>query len=261
MLYSISKLGVDVELDFEGTRTDYDFKLDAKSKIITSKTNMYEFGLDLEKSFEEAVNLAMLNGGLNLVLGYTERLYEKAIEIEEKKYKDTDIKVYKFNVEDQSFQSTLKSIKDELGEDATISFAVAGSEKQLVKVVPFLRFYSEKKPDKTIIACAVEGFGKLFFNQEYIEYFRGAYVVTEVLLLGNAEIEQFNREYHNDYEKLPTIKDMLGYDLVIFMEKLKNPSFLTEYLTGIKSLDEGKTTRDLEAYKIVTSKKIKKLVN
>ncbi|PLX68101.1 MAG: hypothetical protein C0603_08290 [Denitrovibrio sp.] len=259
MLYSVSKLGLDVEVDFSGERTDYDFKLDAESKIITSKTGLFEFGLEMDKVFEEAVNLAMLNGGLNLVLGYTPELYEKAVEIEDK-YRDTDIKVYKFSVEDEGFQSTLKTIKEELGEDATISFAVAGDEKQLVKIVPFLRFYSEK-PDKSIIACAVEGFGKLFFNQEYIEYFRGAYVVTEVLLLGNSKIESFNQEYYSDYNKLPTINDMLGYDLVLFMEKIKNPSFLTEYLTGIKSLDEGKTTRDLEAYKIVTSKKIRKLVN
>jgi len=259
MLYSISRLGVDVELDFTGERSDYDFILDAETKILTSKTNLYEFDIEMDKIFDEAVNVAMLNGGLTLVLGYIPELYEKAIEIENK-YKGTDVKIYKFDVTDPNFQSTLKTIKEQEGEDVTISFAVAGTQKQLVKVVPFLRFYSDK-PDKTVIACAVEGFGKLFFNQEYIEYFRGAYVVTEVLLLGQSNIEHFNEEYFNDYSKLPSVKDMLGYDLVVFMEKIKNPSFLMDYLTGIESQEEGRMVRNIDAYKIVTSKKIRKLVN
>jgi len=259
MLYSISKLGLDVELDFSGERDDYDFTLDAGSKILTSKTNLYEFGLEMNKVYEEAVNFAMLNGGMHLVLGYTPALYEKALEIADK-YKDSDVKIYMFNVEDPNFQSTLKTVKDEVGEDVTISFAVAGTQEQLVKIVPFLRFYSDK-PEKTVIACAVDGFGKLFFNQEYAEYFRGAYIITEVLLLSKANVEKFNEEYYEDYGKLPTVKDMLGYDLIVFMEKTKNPSFMTDYLTGIKSLEEGKTVRDMDAYKIVTSKKIKKLIN
>lgn len=54
---------------------------------------------------------------------------------------------------------------------------------------------------------------------------------------------------------------MLGYDLVVFMERLKNPSFLEEYLTGIKSLEDGRTVRDLEAYRIISSNKLRKLVN
>lgn len=107
----------------------------------------------------------------------------------------------------------------------------------------------------------MNGFGKLFFNQEYVEYFRGAYVVTEVLLLGKNKVEKFNEEYFEDYSKLPTVKDMLGYDLIVFMEKLKNPSFLTDYLTGITSLEEGRTVREIEAYKIVNSRKIRKLIN
>lgn len=259
MLYSISKLGVDVELDFTGERKDYDFTLDAETKILTSKTNIYEFDIEMDIVFEEAVNLAMLNGGRKLVLGYTPDLYDKAVEIEEK-YKDTDIAIYKFDVTNPDFQSKLKTVKEKEGEDATISFAVAGTEKQLVKIVPFLRFYSDK-PDRTIISCAVNGFGKLFFNQEYVEYFRGAYVVTEVLLLGKNKVEKFNEEYFEDYSKLPTVKDMLGYDLIVFMEKLKNPSFLTDYLTGITSLEEGRTVREIEAYKIVNSRKIRKLIN
>jgi len=259
MLYTISKLELDVEMDFNGEKTDYDFTLDVGSKIVTSKTNIYEFGIEMDKVFEEAANVAMLNGGLNLVLGYTPELYEKALEIADK-YKNTDIKIYLFNVEDKGFQSILKSVKEELGDDATISFAVAGTEKQLVKVVPFLRYYSDK-PDKSVVALAVEGFGKLFFNQEYIEYFRGAYVVTEVILLGNQNVEKFNEEYYADYSKLPTVKDMLGHDLIVFMEKMKNPSCIADYLTGITSLEEGKTVRDLEAYKIVTSHKIRKLIN
>lgn len=259
MLYTISKLGLDVELDFTGERTDYDFTLDAETKIITSKTNIYEFGIEMDKVFEETVSLAMLNGGLTLVLGYTPKLYEKALEIEDK-YKDTDIKIYKFDITDPDFQNQLKTIKEQEGENATISFAVAGTEKQLVDIVPFLRFYSDK-PDKTILACGVEGFGKLFFNQEYIEYFRGAYVVTEVLLLGNKIIEEFNEGYFSDYTKLPTVKDMLGHDLIVFMEKIKNPSFLEDYLTGIESLEEGRPVRNIDAYKIVNSKKIRKLIN
>ena len=259
MLYTISKLNVDVELDFSGEKEDYDFTFDAYTKILTSKTNLYEFGLEMEKVFEEAVNLAMLNGGLNLVLGYTDELYEKTLEIEEK-YKDSDINIYKFSVTDENFQSTLRTVREELGEDATISFAVAGSEAQLVKVVPFLRYYSSK-PDKTIIACGVEGFGKQFFSPEYIDYFKGAYIVTEVLQLGKPHVERFNEDYYNDYTALPTIKDMLGYDIILFMEKIMNPSYLSEYLTGIKSLEEGRTVREMEAYKIVTSKKIRKLVN
>lgn len=259
MLYSISKLGVDVELDFTGKLENYDYTLDAGSKILTSKTNLYEFGLEMDKVFEEAVNLVMLNGGMNLVLGYTKDLYEKAEEIADK-YKDSDVKVYMFDVDDPNFQATLRGVKEEVGENATISFAVAGTEEQLVKVVPFLRFYSDK-PDKSIIACAVEGFGKLFFNQEYAGYFKGAYVVTDVLLLSKPNVEKFNEEYYQDYEKLPTVKDMLGYDLIVFMEKLKNPAYMEDYLTGIKSLEEGKTVRDTEAYKIVTTSKIRKLVN
>ena len=38
MLYSISRMGLDVELDFTGQREDYDFTLDASTKILTSKT-------------------------------------------------------------------------------------------------------------------------------------------------------------------------------------------------------------------------------
>ena len=259
MLYSISKLGVDVELDFSGERTDYDFTLDAETKIVTSKTNMYEFAIEMDVIFEETVNVAMLNGGLVLVLGYTPELFSKALEIEEK-YSETDIKIYKFDITDPNFQATLRTVKEQEGENATISFAVAGTEKQLVKVVPFLRFFSDK-PDKTIIACGVDGFGKLFFNNEYAEYFRGAYVVTDVLLLGNSHVEEFNEKYFEDYSKLPGVKDMLGHDLIVFMENLKNPSYMMDFLTGIKSLEEGRPDRDTEAYKIVSTKKIRKLIN
>lgn len=258
MLYSIGKLGVDVELDLTGEKLSHDYTLDLQTKIITSKTNMFEFGLNLGRTFEEAANLAMLNGGANIVLGYTPEVFEKAVEIENK-YKGTNVHIYKFDVTDPNFQGTLKTVRQELGDTAAISFAVAGTEQQLVKVVPFLRFYSGK-PDKTVIACAVTSLGKLFFNQEYIDYFRDAYVVTDVLLLGNTNIEHFNESYFNDYQKLPTVKDVLGYDLIVFMEKLKNPSFLVDYLTGIKSVDEEKTERDLEAYQIVSSNKLRKLV-
>jgi hypothetical protein len=259
MLYSISKMGLDVELDFTGQREDYDFTLDAGSKIITSKTNMYEFGLEMGKVFEEAVNFAMLNGGSHIVLGYTKEQYEKALEITDK-YRDSDVKVYMFDIEDENFQATLNTIKEEAGKDVTISFAVVGTQQQLVKVVPFLRFYSDK-PEKSVIACAVDGLGKLFFTPEYAEYFKGAYIITEVLLLSQSNVERFNEEYYNDYTKLPTVKDMLGYDIIVFMEKLKNPSFIEDYLTGIKSLEEGRTVRDMSAYKIVTTKKIRKLIN
>lgn len=259
MLYTISKLGLDVELDFSGQREDYDFTFDAKSKILTSKTNMYEFGLEMGKVFEEAVNFALLNGGNHLVLGYTKDQYEKALEIADK-YRDSHVKIYMFDIEDEAFQSTLKTIQEEAGKDVTISFAVTGTQEQLVKVVPFLRFYSDK-PEKTVVACAVDGLGKLFFSSEYAEYFKGAYVITEVLLLSKGNVEQYNEEYYNDYGKLPTVKDMLGYDLIVFMEKVKNPSFITDYLTGIKSLEEGRTVRDMEAYKIVTTRKLRKLVN
>lgn len=259
MLYSIGKLGVDVDLDFTGKEKNYDYTLDLETKIITSKTNLFEFGYNMKKTFEEAVNLAMLNGGINLVLGYTPELYEDAVEIENKYKDDPDIKIYKFDVTDPHFQASLKTIKEQAGDDATLSFAVGGSEQQLTKVVPFLRFYSDK-PDRTVIACAVPGLGKLFFNPAYADYFRGAYVVTDVLMLGNHNVEEFNQEYYNDYQKLPTLNDMLGYDLIVFMEKLKNKSFTADYLTGIKSVDEGRTVRDIEAYRIVSSDKLLKLI-
>ncbi|ADD69627.1 hypothetical protein Dacet_2877 [Denitrovibrio acetiphilus DSM 12809] len=259
MLYTISKLGVDVELDFTGVRDDYDFSLDVGSKILTSDTTMYEFAIEMDKVFEEAANLAMLNGGTTIVLGYTKELYQKALEIEDK-FKNSDVKIYMFDIEDPNFQTTLSTIKEKAGKDTTISFAVGGSQEQLAKVVPFLRYYSDK-PDKTVIACAVDGFGKVFFSSEYAEYFRGAYVVTEVLLLSKANVEQFNQEYYDDYAKLPAVKDMLGHDIVVFMERLKNPSFIADYLTGIKNMDEGTMDRDTEAYKIVTTRKIRKLVN
>ena len=198
---------------------------------------MYEFGLEMGKVFEEAANFAMLNGGTHIVLGYTKDQYEKALEIADK-YKDSDVKVYMFDIEDENFQSTLSTIKEMAGKDVTISFAVVGTQQQLVKVVPFLRFYSDK-PEKSVIACGVDGLGKLFFTPEYAEYFKGAYIITEVLLLSQPNVEKFNEEYYHDYSKLPTVKDMLGYDMIVFMEKLKNPSFITDYLTGIKSLEEG----------------------
>lgn len=259
MLYSVGKMGVDVELDLTGEKEEYDFILDVSTKTVTGLGGVYEFDIDMARVFDETINLAMLNGGMNLVLGYTPELIEKALEIEEK-YKYSDIKIYKFDITDPGFQSTLKTIKEQAGENTTISFAVAGTEKQLVKIVPFLRFYSDK-PDKSIIACGVNGFGKLFFNQEYIGYFRGAYVVSEVLLLGNKEVERFNEDYYSDYEKLPTVKDMMGHDMIVFMEKVMNPAILNEYLTGIKSLEDSRTVREAEAYQIVSSNKVKKLIN
>jgi hypothetical protein len=259
MLYSISKLELDMELDFTGDKMDYDFVFDVKHKIVRTDNAIYEFKIDMAKVFDEAVNLALLNGAYNLVLGYTDELFEKVLEIEEK-YKDSDINIYKFSITDPGFQATLKTVKQQVGEDKTISFVVAGSEKQLVKIVPFLRFYSDK-PDKTILVNAVNGFGKLFFNSEYIEYFKKSYVVSDVILLGKAEIERFNEEYFNDYTSLPEIKDMLGHDIIVFMQKTKNPSYIGEYLTGITDLEEGRTVRKTDAYKIVTTKKIRKLVN
>jgi hypothetical protein len=260
MLYSISKLAVDIELDFTGEKTDYDFRIDADEKIIVSGNSVYSFGIDMKKSFREAVNLALLNGGFDLVLGYTEELYEEALEIAEKYKDDEDINIYMFNVEASDFQQQLRTIKEQAGEDVVLSFAVAGTEEQMVKIVPFLRFFSDR-PDRTIISVAVKGFGKKFFGQEYIEYFRGSYVVTDVLLLGNKGVENFNEDFFNDFSRLPNVTDMLGYDLVVFLEKARNPAFLNEYLTGIRSLEEGKTVRNLEAYKIVSSRKIRKLIH
>jgi hypothetical protein len=259
MLYATSKLGADIELDFSNSRSDYDYTVDAQSKIVTSHRELIEFGINMERVFEEAVNFALLNGNMILAVGYNKALYENAQKIAEK-YKNSDVQVYTFDITDQNFQSTLSTIKEKSGEDRTISFVIAGSEREIVKVVPFLRYYSDK-PDKTMIVCAVDGFGKLFFNTEYIEYFKKTYVLSEIMLIGNSSVERYNENYFNDYTKLPTVKDMLGHDIIVFMQKMKNPGIMQDYLTGISRLEEGKTVRNVEAYQIIREDKVLKLIN
>lgn len=257
MLYSISKLGVDIELDFAGDKEGYDFVVDIEKKSISKDGSVYSFNIDMGKNFEEAVNFAILNGGKNIAIGYTKELRVHA-EMMVEKYSNDRLRLYMFEVTAPDFQQQLKTVKEMVGEEEAVSFAVVGTADELIKVVPFLRFYSEK-PDRTIIVSAVDGFGKKFFSQQYIEYFRKSFVVADVLLLGNSYVEHFNEGFFNDFSRLPNLTDMLGHDIIVFLEKARNPNFEGGYLTGIKNLEEGKAARELNAYKIVTSTKIRQL--
>lgn len=254
ILYTVSKLKINAELDFSGEKKNYDFVVDAGSREITQGDRVIEFNVDRKKQMRIAAEQVLKSGAKNIAIGYSEGYRDTASEIADD-FKNS-AEFHLFNIQEKEFQSRLKEIKGK--SSGGVSFVLAGTQEQVLKVIPFLRYYSPR-PDKTVIAAAVDSVGKRFYSGEFTEYTRNAIVVTDILLAENPSAESFSGEFSKDFGKAAVLSDYLGYDMIVFMEKIRNPQIATEYLTGIQALKDKEVIRKTGAYRIVSGGKLIKI--
>ncbi len=256
MLYSVSKLKMNADLDFEGEKGGYDYIVDASDRSIGYGVNKIDFTVDRKKQIKKTADLVINDGAKKIAIGYTEGLRDTAAEIADEYKNQADF--YLFNIQDRDFQAKLNEIKNKIGKNSGLSYILVGSQTQVLKVVPFLKYYSPK-PDRTVVGVAIDSLSKKFYSGEYAEYTRNAIVVTDILLAENANAENFSGSFSKDFGKVPGLNDMLGYDMMIYMEKARNPEYKNEYLTGIIKADDSGVTRKTGAYRILSGGKLKKL--
>lgn len=256
MLYSVSKLKMNAELDFESEKGGYDYIVDASERSIGYGLNKIDFSVDRKKQIKKTAEYVIKDGAKKIAIGYTDGLRDTAAEIADE-YKD-QADFYLFNIQDKDFQAKLNDIKNKIGKNSGLSYVLAGSQNQILKVVPFLKYFSPK-PDRTVVGVAMDSLSKKFYSGEFADYTRNAVVVTDILLAENVNAEVFSENFSKDFGKVPGLYDMLGYDMMIYMEKTRNPEYKNEYLTGIVKADDAGVTRKTGAYRILSGGKLKKL--
>lgn len=254
MLYTISKLKVNIDLDFEGAKPVYDYVLDAATDSITQGSETVDFSFDKKAQMRAAARIMIQSGGRTVAIGYADGLRDTAEEIADEF--GGKAKFYLFNMEDRNFQTKLQEIKGKAG-NSIVSYILAGTQEQALKVVPFLKYYSPR-PDKTIIVAAINNLTRKFYTGDYADYTYNAIVVSDTMTAGNADAEKFISDFTKDFGKSPAVSDLIGYDMLLYMEKKRNPSFSAGYLTGITKVANGQVYRAIGAYRIVGGGKLRK---
>lgn len=257
MLYSISKLKVNIDLDFEGGKPVYDYMLDAENKTITQNNDTVDFSFDKKAQMEKAARIIIQSGAKIVAIGYSDGLRDTAEEVADD-YKNK-AQFFVFNMQDKDFQNKLKSIKAKAG-NGIVSYILAGTQEQALKVVPFLKYYSPR-PDKTIIVAAINNLTRKFYTGDYADYTYNAIVITDIMIAGNPSAEKFANDFTRDFGKSPAVSDLLGYDMLVYMEKKRNPSFPANYLTGITKIENGQVYRKTSAYRIIGGGKLRSMDN
>jgi len=257
MLYTISRQKVSVELDFKGDKSYYDYVIDAGSATITSNGTTYSFAAGRKENMKKACELAVTMGAKLIVLGYSEGFKDTAAEIADS-FKGT-AQFMLFNIQEKDFQGRMREFKNKAG-GQPLSYVISGTQEQVLKVLPFLKYYSPR-PDKTVIVNAVDTVSKKYLTGEYGEFAKNTYVVTDLVVSESAAAETFAADFTKDFNKAPVISDFIGHDFIQFIEKNRNPSAGNEYLSSIKEVQKGSVKREAGAYRIIGGGKLTKMEN
>lgn len=257
VLYTVSKFKINAELDFSGEKKSYDYLIDAGKRELKQGDTVFEFNVDRKKQMKIAAEQVIKSGAKKIAVGYVEGLRDTASEIAED-YKDS-AEFFLFNMQEKDFQGKLKEIKGKAG-NAGISYVLAGTQDQALKVIPFLKYYSPR-PDKTVIAASIDSLSRRYYSGEFSDYTRNSIVVTDIVLTENPAAESFSGDFAKDFGKQAVLSDYIGYDMLIYMEKSRNTQNTTEYLTGIKEIKDGNVIRKTGAYRIVSGGKLLKIEN
>lgn len=255
MLYTISRQKTSIELDFKGDRGFYDYVIDAGAATITAGNSTYDFSSNRKENMTKAADMAVNMGAKIIVLGYGEGYRDTASDIADR-YKDR-AQFMLFNIQEKDYQGRLKEFKGKAG-GQPLSYVIGGTQEQVLKILPFMRYYSPK-PDKSIVVNAVDTVGKKYLTGEYGEFSKNTYVVSDMILTEQAEAEEFASVFSKDFNKPATMSDFIGHDFIQFIEKRRVGGSGT-YLLNIKETDDG-IKRESRAYRINGGGKLTRVEN
>ena len=253
MLYTISRQKTNIELDFKGDRNFYDYVIDAGAATITAGNTTYDFASARKDNMTKAAAMAVEMGAKVIVLGYGEGYRDTASEIADK-FRDR-AQFMLFNIQEKDYQGRLKEFKSKAG-GQPLNYVVGGTQEQVIKILPFMKYYSPK-PDKTIIVNAVDTVSKKYLTGEYGEFARNTYIVSDLVLTEKPEAEEFANLFMKDFNKAPVISDFIGYDFIQFIEKHRVGGS-GSYISNIRETGDG-VKRISGAYRIMGGGKLTKI--
>jgi hypothetical protein len=252
MLYTISRQKTNIELDFKGDRGFYDYVIDAGAATITTSNVTYDFASGRKENMKKAAKIAINMGAKIIVLGYGEGYRDTASEIADENR--GSVQFYLFNIQEKDFQGRLKEFKGKAGGQA-LSYVIGGTQEQVIKILPFMKYYSPK-PDKTIIVNAVDTVGKKYVTGEYGEFSKNTVVVSDLVLTEKPDAEEFANVFAKDFNKPAVMSDFIGHDFIQFIEKRRAGN--GSYLSNIREIGNG-VIRESGAYRIIGGGKLTKI--
>lgn len=162
-------------------------------------------------------------------------------------YDASKIKAEVFNYDNPAFQAQLRSFI-EAASGRSVLMAGIGSEEEIVNFISVAKFLQNAKNQK--IMLIVSSLSDKNFKDEYAQYFKEVFVLTPIELVNSQGFTDANLGYEAFFGNPMSLSNVLGYDVVVYLNALSKTDYKGAFLSSIKSFEDGAAQREIGFYKI-----------
>lgn len=162
-------------------------------------------------------------------------------------YDASKIRAEVFNYDNPAFQAQLRSFI-EASSGRSVLMAGIGSEEEIVNFISVAKFLQNAKNQK--IMLIVSSLSDKNFKDEYAQYFKEVFVLTPIELVNSKGFVNANLGYEAFFGNPMSLNNVLGYDVVVYLNALSKTDHKDAFLSRIKSFEDGVAQREIGFYKI-----------
>ncbi|KAA0258845.1 hypothetical protein FHQ18_02555 [Deferribacter autotrophicus] len=250
ILYNIKKNKLDYLTEI-GENCDGRWYFNEKTEELLDKKRLDKvfFGIDYNEIFEEIKNYLALNDIYNfyVITNYELNIAEDNITV--------------INSSMDALKNFFVTFNDEYDNATEYYFVFLGNSEESIKFVPLLKYYA-KDPELINVIIGTDIFKEEYLDENFYEYFKGTIIVAPICEICDKLRKDFFKGFEDFYNSKGDFNSVLGYDIVTFIDgELNNIFGVKRYLSGIVGIKDNKVYRNFEFFKILSKKRIERLLN
>lgn len=250
MIYAISKFGSSYQINSvsedDEAAQKYAVNIKVKSDEIEIGGTTTNLGINWGELAYIAANLKFINNYDRVIIGAPKDKLEFA-KIMESAIKARDKYVKVMNYSNSNFQLILKN-EIERSDNATTLIIGLGNEEEILSFAPIAKFL-QTDTEKQRILLVTSSIGDVKRNPEYAGYFRGLYVLTPIRTVDNQIVQSIADDYEGYFGVKMGVTNMIGYDTIVYINKLIDNEAQQQYITNITGFVNFKSHRPVSLYK------------
>lgn len=153
------------------------------------------------------------------------------------------------NYEGSVFQSQMRTSIEEAGTTPVIMIGI-GAEDEIKNFIAIAKFLQNNTNQEILVITSALYDSSL--KNEYGNYYKEVMILTPSQLYNDEKFKSINTEYESFFGKPMSISNILGYDILVYLNTLSNPSAGSEYISKITGFyDENgvRAYRPIRLYK------------
>lgn len=123
------------------------------------------------------------------------------------------------------------------------AIVLLGKDNEVTEMIPIAKYWQINKKIHDIVVATSFITPFKYVNEEYEKYYQDFYIVTHGYLNNDEKYTKPNEEYQSVYGKPMSADNILGYDMITYINSSLNKMKNYEYISNIKNIKNNKVYR------------------